>query len=74
MVTYDLAPKYVLNALLGAFKELTDYRILFIFHEKTKHIPIVSNNIKLIKWAPQFEILMHNKTKLFISHGGLKRS
>lgn len=73
MVTYNLAPKYVLNSLLGAFEELTDYRIIFIFHEKTKKILNVTNNIKFIKWAPQFDILSHNKTKLFISHGGLKR-
>lgn len=27
----------------------------------------------LLRWAPQFDILAHEKTRLFITHGGLKR-
>ncbi|KAI9295406.1 UDP-Glycosyltransferase/glycogen phosphorylase [Neoconidiobolus thromboides FSU 785] len=29
-------------------------------------------NIKLLKWAPQYSILNHKNTRLFISHGGLE--
>ncbi|KAI9296684.1 UDP-Glycosyltransferase/glycogen phosphorylase, partial [Neoconidiobolus thromboides FSU 785] len=29
-------------------------------------------NIQLLKWAPQYSILNHKNTKLFLSHGGLE--
>ncbi|XP_001638304.3 UDP-glucuronosyltransferase 2A3 isoform X2 [Nematostella vectensis] len=30
----------------------------------------VSDNVKLVEWVPQNDILGHNNTKLFINHGG----
>lgn len=32
----------------------------------------MSKHVRVLDWAPQVDILFHNKTKLFISHGGLK--
>lgn len=32
----------------------------------------MKENVRILEWAPQIEILNHNKTKVFISHGGLK--
>lgn len=31
----------------------------------------VSNNVKILAWMPQNDILGHPKTRLFIGHGGL---
>ena len=28
------------------------------------------DNVKLIKWAPQQDVLGHPKVKLFVTHGG----
>ena len=43
--------------------------VIVILLEKTK-IPL-SNNVKVASWLPQNDILGHNKTKLFINHGGV---
>lgn len=72
MIKHKYIPKYALNALFEAFNELKDYKIIFTFKEN-KPLINVSSHILLNKWSPQFEILSHSKTKLFISHGGLKR-
>ena len=31
------------------------------------------SHVKIVKWAPQYEILQHPSTKLMLSHCGLKR-
>ncbi|XP_034232815.1 UDP-glucuronosyltransferase 2B13-like isoform X1 [Thrips palmi] len=31
----------------------------------------VPKNVRLSKWLPQFDVLCHNNTRLFIGHGGL---
>ncbi|TKR81589.1 hypothetical protein L596_015435 [Steinernema carpocapsae] len=69
-VRWEYAPDHVLNAFVDGFNELSDYRIIFSYNGnkelKLKH------HVKVISWAPQQEILSHNKTKMFVSHGGLK--
>ncbi|KAI1730269.1 UDP-glucoronosyl and UDP-glucosyl transferase domain-containing protein [Ditylenchus destructor] len=47
-----------------------EYRIIFSFNADPP--PNVGKHIKLVKWAPQFDVLAHNKTVLFLTHGGLK--
>lgn len=32
----------------------------------------MGKHVRVLDWAPQVDILSHNKTKVFISHGGLK--
>lgn len=49
-----------------------DYQILLSYNGQPEKIPKLPN-LKLIKWAPQSAILQHPQTRLFISHGGLKR-
>lgn len=64
------APKPRLQAFTDALNELTDYRIIWSYNgpniETGKHI-------KLMKWLPQNDLLHDKRTKLFITHGGLKR-
>ncbi|XP_041983855.1 UDP-glucosyltransferase 2-like [Aricia agestis] len=38
----------------------------------TEEIPIKAKNIKVSKWLPQSDILMHPKIKVFITQGGLQ--
>uniref|UniRef100_A0A914YC36 UDP-glucuronosyltransferase n=1 Tax=Panagrolaimus superbus TaxID=310955 RepID=A0A914YC36_9BILA len=35
-------------------------------------LPKLNDNVKIVHWAPQNAILAHPKTKLFMTHGGLK--
>lgn len=45
--------------------------ILILFHTLPESTKVkLSNNIKVASWLPQNDILGHNKTKLFINHGG----
>ena len=39
--------------------------------EFSSKIPDVPRNVKFMTWLPQNDLLAHNKTKLFITHGGL---
>ncbi|KAK0407557.1 hypothetical protein QR680_019264 [Steinernema hermaphroditum] len=69
-VKWDYAPDHVITAVVDGLNELKDYRVIFSYNaEKPLN---VGRHVKVTKWAPQAEILAHNKTKLFISHGGLK--
>ncbi|KAL1509691.1 hypothetical protein ABEB36_004393 [Hypothenemus hampei] len=61
-------PENQLKAFLNVFRKLPQ-RILWKWETETmKDKP---DNVMLTKWAPQFDILCHPNTVLFISHGGL---
>uniref|UniRef100_A0A914XNX7 glucuronosyltransferase n=1 Tax=Plectus sambesii TaxID=2011161 RepID=A0A914XNX7_9BILA len=68
-VQWDYAPEHVLDAFLTTIEALKEYRIIWSY--KGPQLK-VSNHVKILAWAPQIAILNHPKTKLFISHGGLK--
>jgi len=70
-VPWDYAPKEIVEQIFAALRELSDYRIVFSFNGKFPDIPIPSH-LKLVKWAPQLDLLAHPKTKVFLTHGGLK--
>uniref|UniRef100_A0AC34FZD5 Glucuronosyltransferase n=1 Tax=Panagrolaimus sp. ES5 TaxID=591445 RepID=A0AC34FZD5_9BILA len=70
-IRWDGAPQNVKNAFIDAINELDEYRIIFswngIFPKNVK------SHVKFTKWAQQMPILLHPKTVLFVTHGGLKR-
>uniref|UniRef100_F1L3T2 UDP-glucuronosyltransferase n=1 Tax=Ascaris suum TaxID=6253 RepID=F1L3T2_ASCSU len=66
---WNTAPTFLRDAFMTAFEELTDYRIIFAYNGAVTYIP---KHVRIVKFAPQKEILNDNRTKLFISHGGLK--
>lgn len=64
------APKQLLDTFASVLNQFVDYRIIW----SIKNVSLTMGpHVKLIKWVPQKALLSHNKTKLFISHGGLKR-
>lgn len=69
-VRWKKAPENVRKAFFSAFAELTNYRVIFAYDGPKDNI---STNVFVMKFAPQKEILNDKRTKVFISHGGLKR-
>lgn len=61
-------PEHIKDAFVTAFSKLKQ-RVLWKI--KTDSIPEISSNVKLLKWAPQQDILAHPNCVLFITHGGL---
>ncbi|XP_072386970.1 UDP-glucosyltransferase 2-like isoform X1 [Diabrotica undecimpunctata] len=55
------------NAVLNAFSKIPQ-KVLWKYEEDLAERPA---NVKIISWLPQSDILAHNNTKVFISHGGL---
>ncbi|XP_022185113.2 UDP-glycosyltransferase UGT5 isoform X2 [Nilaparvata lugens] len=56
------------DALVKVFSRLPQ-RVLWKWENDT--MPGKSDNVKIVKWMPQRDILEHPNVKLFISHGGL---
>ncbi|XP_063907825.1 UDP-glycosyltransferase UGT4-like [Zophobas morio] len=57
--------KFVLFEVLGGLA----YKVVWKLEEKVDQVP---QNVKVVSWAPQQDILRHPNTKLFISQGGLQ--
>lgn len=68
---WDYAPPGLVTAFFDAFERLPQYRILFSFRGKRPARPI-SAHIRLVDWAPQMDVLSHPKTRVFLTHCGLK--
>ncbi len=50
---------------------LKEYRVIWSIREVRPEG--MADHVMLVDWVPQAEILADTRTKLFISHGGLKR-
>uniref|UniRef100_A0A1I8BDA2 UDP-glucuronosyltransferase n=1 Tax=Meloidogyne hapla TaxID=6305 RepID=A0A1I8BDA2_MELHA len=74
-IAWGRAPPHIIEAFFTVFSKLNDYRIIFAFKgskeflEKREKSP---QHIRIVEWAPQLDILAHPKTKVFLTHGGLK--
>ncbi|KAJ8959687.1 hypothetical protein NQ318_021878 [Aromia moschata] len=58
-----------LRSIITALSEVP-YKVLWKF--EADHLPGQPNNVKLVKWAPQEQILAHPNIKLFVTQGGLQ--
>ncbi|KAI6238703.1 UDP-glucuronosyltransferase [Aphelenchoides fujianensis] len=68
-VDWNFAPDRLLDAIFAAFEQLADFRVLFVYDGPLRN---TSAHIRVIRWAPQLDVLAHPKTRVYVSHGGLK--
>ncbi|EFA06497.2 UDP-glycosyltransferase UGT4 [Tribolium castaneum] len=54
--------------LLQVFRDLP-FRIVWKFEDEVANLP---QNVKVVTWAPQQDILRHKNTKLFVTQGGIQ--
>ncbi|CAM1300946.1 Ugt37b1 (predicted) [Pycnogonum litorale] len=64
----DVMTKEMVNHFKEAFGSVPQ-RV--IWHTDSTTIGKLPENVKIMKWLPIQDLLAHEKTKLFISHGGL---
>ncbi len=62
-------PESVRLAFVRTFAKLKQ-RVIWKW-DKDEGMPDVSENVKLVKWLPQQDLLGHPNIRLFITHGGL---
>ncbi|CAG5031196.1 unnamed protein product [Parnassius apollo] len=65
----SLLPTEKIKLFLNVFSRLP-YDVLWKWD--LNELPGRSNNIKISKWLPQYDLLRHPKLKLFITQGGLQ--
>ncbi|TKR58679.1 hypothetical protein L596_030092 [Steinernema carpocapsae] len=70
-VLWEFAPEYIMKAFFNTIDRLADYRVVFTYNglKINKTIP---GHVKIVSWSPQLDLLSHKRTKLYITHGGLK--
>lgn len=74
ILTFDNCPKFLFDALFSALNEFPEYRIIMSMKPlKNRTLPFLNDHVQILSWVPQYALLAHKKTKLFMSHGGLKR-
>ncbi|KAL1509696.1 hypothetical protein ABEB36_004398 [Hypothenemus hampei] len=67
MIKSDTIPLQQLKAFTNVFSRLAQ-RVLWKWESDT--MPNKPDNVMIVKYMPQFEILCHPNVKLFITHGG----
>nr|AHX56950.1 UDP-glycosyltransferase 211G1 [Strigamia maritima] len=60
-------PDNVKKSLLDTFSKVKQ-KVVWKYEEELVNGP---SNVKIVKWAPQQDLLGHSKIQLFITHGGL---
>ena len=78
VIRWDGAPVSKLNAFLDALEriaEIDGYRVIFSFRGPLPpgRKPPSPDRVRLVNWAPQLDVLSHPRTRVFLSHSGLKR-
>lgn len=69
-VKWDQAPADSKENIAKAINLLSDYRVIWQIEGDP---PMkMGAHVRSMGWLPQNELLHHNKTKVFVSHGGLK--
>lgn len=61
-----------MSAMEEALDQLTDYRIIWQCDVVDTRPQENRRHIRRVKWLPQTDLLFHERTKVFLSHGGLK--
>lgn len=71
IVDWRTAPRRIVRSIFGALNELEDYRVIVSTKAPPEGVDL-GPHVLLTKWAPQIALLGDARTRLFISHGGLK--
>lgn len=66
---WDVLPQPLVDAVFGTFDLLPDYRFILQYNGVPRKLP---ENVRAMAWLPQSALLKHAKTKVFVSHMGLK--
>uniref|UniRef100_A0A1I7YYA8 UDP-glucuronosyltransferase n=1 Tax=Steinernema glaseri TaxID=37863 RepID=A0A1I7YYA8_9BILA len=73
MVNWSGASRETIDAFFSVFSYFQDYNFIFTFKLDGYQVKgKAGSNVKVLSWAPQREILYHERTLLFFTHGGLK--
>uniref|UniRef100_A0A914WEC8 UDP-glucuronosyltransferase n=1 Tax=Plectus sambesii TaxID=2011161 RepID=A0A914WEC8_9BILA len=67
---WEFAPKRIVDAFVDALNRLSEYRIIWGY--KGPKLDGLKSHVMVHPWIPQESILQDKRTKLFVSHGGLK--
>jgi len=59
-----------LELLLGVFRSLKQYSFIWKWDTETE-IPNLPNNVKIMSWLPQQDLLAHPNLRVFVTHGGI---
>uniref|UniRef100_A0A0K0E3C0 glucuronosyltransferase n=1 Tax=Strongyloides stercoralis TaxID=6248 RepID=A0A0K0E3C0_STRER len=62
-------PKQMIHSFVEGFGQFPDYQILWRMEGEVPEAEKYEN-INLLKWLPQKDLMKHSKTKLLIAHGG----
>lgn len=65
------APRKYLEIFVETLNQLTNYHIIWACTDCPSMK--LDKHIRMLSWIPQTDLLHHPKSKLFITHGGLKR-
>lgn len=71
-VKWIATPERVVHAFSVTMKRLHDYRFVLVYNGESTTLPKLPN-VLYLQWTDQVAVLNHPKTKIFITHGGLKR-
>jgi UDP:flavonoid glycosyltransferase YjiC (YdhE family) len=61
-------PKHLISAFLEAFSKLKQ-RVIMRFDASL--VEIIPDNVLIVSWFPQHDLLAHNNTMLFVTHCGM---
>lgn len=71
MVLIETFPRETLLEIYAAFAKIAPVRVLMKIANKDKLPPGLPSNVMISDWIPQLQVMRHNSTRLFITHGGL---
>lgn len=70
MVKWEGATEEIRRNFAKAMNSLKEYRVVWQYHGEPEEK--MEPHVRTMAWLPQVELLNHPKTKVFVSHGGLK--
>ncbi|CEF69857.1 UDP-glucuronosyl/UDP-glucosyltransferase family-containing protein [Strongyloides ratti] len=72
IVNVSNAPLKTKNAMLRAFESFNSITFIWKYEESLSTLPInIPENVVIIKWIPQYELLNDDRINIFITHCGM---